>query len=408
MLKTITILLFVMLLTRSTSAQEATPEADQVYVNAVVWSPDGTQIAVVDSTGHIRVYAVETGKVVSELYKEPDNINSITWSPDGSRLASISRSDGVIRVWDVINRAVVAELDGDQCCEDPALIAWSPDGKFLASLATRTDGSYPIRLWAIDGDIFSLTPMTISVSAYDMAWSPDGTYLAITDVTWTYLLSGFSEGTLKVQQVVPFQFFLSWSFDSSKLATYGFDGTIQVVDPVSGTAIETIEGIAQNGTRDTASIAWLADNRTIIADQFDGSAQLWNVYSKDALNVLNLRRQGGRWLMAVSPQGGRIAFASSGDSQRSMGDNQNGFPAIVRSLANDAVQIVVPAPSVELLQSITERCAVQPAVEQELAAPLAANDLEAFVAEVEALPDTAMPPGCAADLVAVAEALGAQ
>jgi hypothetical protein len=81
---------------------------------------------------------------------------------------------------------------------------------------------------------------------------------------------------------------------------------------------------------------------------------------------------------------------------------------VIQTLANGAIQIVVPAPSLERLQAIAEACNAPVAVEQSLAADIQANDLNAFVAQVEALPEGTIPPACAADLIAVAEALQSQ
>lgn len=77
----------------------------------------------------------------------------------------------------------------------------------------------------------------------------------------------------------------------------------------------------------------------------------------------------------------------------------------VQTLANGAVQIVVPVPSPERLQAIADACNAPAAVEQSLTASLQADQLSTFITQVEALPENTIPPACADDLIAVAEAL---
>jgi hypothetical protein len=64
-----------------------------------------------------------------------------------------------------------------------------------------------------------------------------------------------------------------------------------------------------------------------------------------------------------------------------------------------------PAPSVEQLHAIVAACDAPPTVETSLIASLDAGDLADVVAQVEALPPDTIPPACAADVIAVAEAL---
>jgi hypothetical protein len=79
--------------------------------------------------------------------------------------------------------------------------------------------------------------------------------------------------------------------------------------------------------------------------------------------------------------------------------------SVIQTLAGGAVRIVVPAPSLERLQAIADACSAPAAVEQSLTADIQAGQLTDFVARVEALPVGVIPPACAADLIAVAEAL---
>jgi len=86
------------------------------------------------------------------------------------------------------------------------------------------------------------------------------------------------------------------------------------------------------------------------------------------------------------------------------------------SLMNGAVQIIVPDPSLERLEAIAAACDAPLSLMQPLAAQTSALSdeavppaaLDTFVAQLDALPADTIPPGCAADLRAVAQAIEVQ
>jgi len=68
----------------------------------------------------------------------------------------------------------------------------------------------------------------------------------------------------------------------------------------------------------------------------------------------------------------------------------------------------VPAPSLKLLDTIAKQCNASPEVEQSLTTSITSNQLEALTSTVESLTAEQIPPACAADLIAVAQALEAR
>ena len=68
-------------------------------VRDVVWSPDGTRLAVGTSPG-IWLYDARTGAEVSLITGHSFRVNAVAFSPDGLTLASGSR-DHTVRLWDV-------------------------------------------------------------------------------------------------------------------------------------------------------------------------------------------------------------------------------------------------------------------------------------------------------------------
>ncbi len=126
---------------------------------------------------------------------------------------------------------------------------------------------------------------------------------------------------------------------------------------------------------------------------------LWDVETSQVLQSFSGSGPSRYWngQPNYSRYGGRLAYGVTFDPQ-----------AQVRSddLASLGIQIVVPDASVERLRSIAELCGAPRAVTEALTADtLDADDLSAFMVRVESLPDGAIPPACAADLLAVAEAM---
>ncbi|CAE6470522.1 unnamed protein product [Rhizoctonia solani] len=67
-------------------------------VTAIVFSPDGTQMASSSTDNSIRLWDPKLGHAIAELTGHLQSVNSIAFSPDGTRLVSGS-SDRTIRVW---------------------------------------------------------------------------------------------------------------------------------------------------------------------------------------------------------------------------------------------------------------------------------------------------------------------
>jgi hypothetical protein len=163
-----------------------------------------------------------------------------------------------------------------------------------------------------------------------------------------------------------------------------------------------------NATSDTqqraAAITWDTNGVRLIVDRFNGRNEIWDTTTGQLIETLSLDRQGGRFLMALSPFGGRLALGNAAPMSE-ISSAQGRAEGVIQTLANGAIQIVVPAPSLERLQAVANACNAPASVERLLPTSDAAGQLAAFVSSVEALPEDTIPPACAADLIAVAEAL---
>ncbi len=130
----------------------ATPGIQQEAVDAIAWSPDGTQLAVTlyNDPGPSQVGLIplttngrELGRV---LTNSPGGALDPAWSPDGTWLAYAGH-DGV----SLELHAVKPDGSGDQRLTQDGFFArspvWSPDGGHIAYVSSRS-GYFEV--WAID------------------------------------------------------------------------------------------------------------------------------------------------------------------------------------------------------------------------------------------------------------------
>jgi WD40 repeat protein len=124
--------------------------ATQEEVTSLAFSPDGQLLASGGANKKIRLWNLETGRVVKELGQEADLekrhvVANLSFSPDGEYLAACFReglepwpSGGQGKVWRLADGSLAKTLP----CEDIELVGFSPQGMLLT-------GPFPIRFWRV-------------------------------------------------------------------------------------------------------------------------------------------------------------------------------------------------------------------------------------------------------------------
>ena len=124
----------------------------------------------------IFIWDASTGRPLLQLARcdshKLSNVYSVAYSPDGRKIAAGSE-DHIIRVWDVMMRKQVLQLDGHTDTVD--YVAFSPDGgnKIVS-------GGYDqsIRLWDASTGKQLLQLECHNISVRSVALSPDGSKIA--------------------------------------------------------------------------------------------------------------------------------------------------------------------------------------------------------------------------------------
>lgn len=121
-------------------------------VTSAAWSPDGTQLLTASEDGVVRIWAINTTKVVQVLYQgvaPPKVITNANWSSSGRSVVGASR-DGLSRIWDASSASRISILEGSK--SPLTMASWSPDGKRIVTVA---DDGYIRIYWVIFQDILS-------------------------------------------------------------------------------------------------------------------------------------------------------------------------------------------------------------------------------------------------------------
>lgn len=134
-------------------------------INYATTSPDGKIIAS-RSGGSIKLWDINTGKLLRTLGAHSQSVNAIAISPDGKTLASGS-DDRTIKIWDLNTGELLRTLAGHAYAV--TAVAISPDSKTLASGNGRT-----IKLWNLHTGKPLHTLEEHSGWVDFVAFSPDG------------------------------------------------------------------------------------------------------------------------------------------------------------------------------------------------------------------------------------------
>jgi WD40 repeat protein len=202
------------------TACQSYPYSHKGFVYAVAISPDSQWIASGGEDQTIRLWNLQSGKIIKSFKGHLDNVLALAFSSNGKVLAS-SSADKTVKVWDLSSGELIYSLDAHTGWVFS--IAISQDGQFLAS--GSADGT--LKLWSLEsGRLFS-TLAEPSGAIFSIAISPDGQILAgASGKTGKVRLWNLQTG--KLLQILPGQSPVSFSPDGCTLVTGGYEGSIKI------------------------------------------------------------------------------------------------------------------------------------------------------------------------------------
>lgn len=299
--------------------------AQPASFEALALSPDGTQLALGDRSGHLRILDSASLRLLRQINLD-QQITDLSWSPDGATLAAAltplhSDSPAVVKTYapaTLQRRATSPRLNFE-----PRRLRYAPDGRlFLAggfnygkpalhliapdgstqSLAWLAKHNHPLTSVALSPDSQHLyascnhglsfhqahtgtetfaTGQQLHSMVEEIAASPDGAWLAAgtrgNPRAELALWSARGEPQRKPARVLPSRdggyFTLAWNPDSTRLAYAGEDGLVNVLDPATG---KTIACFTEHLGAVTA-LAWSPDGRRLYSASRDGSIRAWSL-----------------------------------------------------------------------------------------------------------------------------------
>ena len=262
------------------------PDSDEASLgatplNAITFSPDGSQIAVASANG-VTLYDTYSGNAVTPFPILIDDVSALAISParekDGGQTVAGAGEDGVVRLWDARTGEHSADFIGHT---DPVIVlAFSPDGNTLASGSFRE-----IRLWDLTvGQTFGVVLQGHRDMVTTLAFSPDSKTLASTSFYGTILLWDVQTGQLRQSLSAHTDSIqaLAFSPDNKILASGGYwspdtESTIRIWNPHTGQLLSTFE----DHTTPVFALAFSPDvrSKTLASAGWDDTIRVWAPYN---------------------------------------------------------------------------------------------------------------------------------
>ena len=261
-------------------------------VKSVAFSPDGKILATASDDKTIKLWQIEKLEEICTLLEHSHAVKSVAFSPDGQILASGSW-DKTIKLWDVNTGTEICTITGHRL--QVSSVAFSPQGQLLASASYDKT----IRLWQIpalgrgrgvgsrlavsvaereQGDMNSAELKDHSQGAEDtppFPLPPAPLPLVQNRPCYSLLstLSGHAWAVLTV----------AFSPDGKILATGSDDNTIKLWDVNSGQLICTLVGHSWS----VVAVAFTADGETLLSASCDKTVKLWRVSTAEEIFTLS-------------------------------------------------------------------------------------------------------------------------
>lgn len=242
-------------------------------INKMVWSMDGKHFISGTSAG---IYLYNTETLRPELFFDAKGwIVSLTLSADGRLLATGDRN-GIVRVWDAGNGALMAEMSGHT--DQVTSLAFSPDNSLLVSGSLDRTA----RIWDIDNlkERFVLTKHAYAVNA--VLFSSDGAkvltgsddfHTIVWDANSGELMQDFNNGQAVNDMVV--------SSTTRWLVAGLRSPVVEVWDLEANKKFITIRDPEQVTPVNSVTIS--NNNQLIATGAGDGQVRVWNLQNGNLL-----------------------------------------------------------------------------------------------------------------------------
>lgn len=300
-------------------------------INDIVYSPDGTKLAVAAGNG-IWLYDAQTGQELAQCAGHIYTVHNIAFRPDGKTIASVGLGpDQTIRIWDVQTGKNLRTFKYKAWS-----VAFSPDGKTIVC----SRGSDDHDLYLLDADTgklirtFSGHPDYLGQIDFiiSLAFSPDGKTIAGTGGSTTVSLWDADTGkllrtlTVETHPTLGARNFVTFSPDGRMIASKIGPRIIGLWEANTGKILQSTSIATPTSRR---SFAFSPDGKMIAChSKIVLDIGLWNVNTGKLLRTLTgyrennpLRRDRfGRYIWSDDAPISFLAFNPDGKTIATAGD----------------------------------------------------------------------------------------
>ena len=244
------------------------PAISDNWALGVSWSPDSKKVGMGFIDGTVQVVDIASGELIHTYGQHPGPpIYAVTWSPKGDYIAM---SGGDVKVYEVASEKLITTFD--KHTDAVVTAAWSPDGKWIAS--GSVDGK--AKVWKPFTGEEQLNYTSHSNEVRTVAWSHDSTRIVssswdrtvkVWEATMGHTLYTYSE-----QPVPQMMDSAVWSHNDKYIAMGGHDIYLRICDASTGKVLQSFDAYP------VYSLAWSPDDKLIVTGGItDKRAQVWKL-----------------------------------------------------------------------------------------------------------------------------------
>jgi serine/threonine protein kinase len=239
------------------------------------WSPNSNRIVSAANDHTARVWGATDGSNVVTYSGHSNYVEGVAWSPDGSRIASGS-ADTTVQIWDPNTAAHYYTYIGHKLWVNR--VSWSPNGQYIVSGEQASKVGYVVqaRVW----EPYSGNTLVIysghTNGIFSVAWSPDGSRIASCGYDGTLQIwDALTGNRIATFNPAVYLFGLSWSPDSTHIVIGGNQANFWVIDAATGNVSATYNSNANA----VVDVGWSPDGTRIVAGTGNQGAQIYDYAS---------------------------------------------------------------------------------------------------------------------------------
>jgi WD40 repeat protein len=247
---------------------------EETEVNTIALSLDGKKVASGSNDGVLRLWDVDTGKVIAKWTGHKGKISSVCWNR-GGQVVSGSYDDGTVKVWDVESRKTTLAIETG--LSGAGAVIYSPDTTMIATGGHKKGSEEYIKIWDVKTGKLIANLKGHTNDVYCLAWTADG----------KTLISGSDDHSIRTWNTTTWQqiavlmghtgpaliYDIAISPNGRILASASYDKTARLWNLENGQPI----GSPLQHTNAVKCVSFSADGKLLATGCDDNNAYTWNM-----------------------------------------------------------------------------------------------------------------------------------